>query len=331
MLLLSRSDIQKLISMPEVIEAMGQAYRLASQRNCVVPLRTRIEAPGKEGCFLFMPAYSEGIEAAGLKLVNVFPENAALSLPTAPAQILLIDGKTGIVRAAMNGTYVTQIRTGASSGLAFSLLGKTEAKTGALIGTGSQALAQLEAMLCARKLERVYIYSTCQERKNRFCETAKKELSSYGASFNPASSAEEAVSDADLIVTVTSSSTPVFDAKYLKKGATISCIGSYQPSMQELDPGALLLASKIFFDSTDAVLSEAGDILIPLKEGLIPRERLTGEIGEVILGQKTGRESEEEIIVFKSVGIAIQDLVCADLIYRRALEAGIGLSWDSEA
>lgn len=331
MLLLSKTDIKKLISMPEAISAVKEAYLLASQKNCVIPLRTQIPAPKREGCFLFMPAYSEAIDMAGLKVVNVFPENAASNLPTVPAQILLIDGKNGIILAAMNGTYVTQLRTGASSGAAFSLLGKKEAKTGALIGTGSQAMAQLEAMLCARKLEKVNIYSRNEEARLAFCKAAQKELSSYEVPFYAVSSPGEAIEDADLIITATSSNTPVFDAKDLKKGATISCIGSYRPLMQELDEKALLLASKIFFDSKDAVLSESGDILIPLEKGLIGEKDFTGEIGEVILGQKTGRENEEEIIVFKSVGIAIQDLLTARMIYQRALSLGIGLSWDEEA
>lgn len=330
MLLLSKSDIQETISMQQVIEAVQEAYVLSAKKTCQIPLRTQIAAPKYGGCFLFMPAYSEDINMAGLKVVNVFPDNAVSNLPTVPAQVILIDGKTGLITATMNGTYITQLRTGAASGVAFKLLGRKDAKVGALIGTGSQALAQLEAMLCARPLEKVNIYSNKREHVLSFCQTAKKELSNYNVHFHAASSSEEAVKDADLIITATSSTVPVFDAKYLKKGSTISCIGSYRPNMQELDANALVAASKIYFDSQEAVLSEAGDILIPLESGIITKEKFMGDIGLALLNQIPGRENDEEIIIFKSVGIAIQDLVTAYKVYTSALAAHKGTLWDAD-
>ena len=141
-------------------------------------------------------------------------------------------------------------------------------------------------------------------------------------------SADDAVEDADLVVTVTPSSKPVFDGTKIKKGATVSCVGSYQPHMQEMDPVILTRASKIYFDSVDAVLSEAGDILIPLEDGTITKEDFTGDLGDVLLGKVVARENDEEIIVFKTVGIGTQDLVTAKKIYDKALAQGVGTIWE---
>ena len=150
----------------------------------------------------------------------------------------------------------------------------------------------------------------------------------YGVRIVPAATSDEAIEDADLIITSTSSVTPVFDGTKVKKGATVSCIGSYQHHMQEMDPVILTRASKIYFDSEDAVLSEAGDILIPLEDGTVTREDFTGDIGNVVKGELAGRENDDEIIVFKSVGVAAQDLVTAKVIYDRAVAAGAGMEWN---
>ena len=276
-----------------------------------------------------MPAYVEEMAAASLKIVNVFPHNIDQGLPALPAQVMLIDGTTGVVQSLMDGSYVTQIRTGAASGAAFDVLAKKECKVGALIGTGGQGAAQLEAMLEARKLEEVRICGLHYERTKAFTEQMGKEMAHYGVKLIPAASSDEAIEDADLIITATPAEKPVFDGKKIKKGATVSCIGSYQHHMQEMDPAILRRASKIYFDSEEAVLSEAGDILIPLEDGAITREDFTGDLGKVLKGELTGRENDDEIIVFKSVGVAAQDLVAAREIYDKAVKAGIGTVWNS--
>lgn len=327
MLLLSKEDIKKVFTMKEAIEANKMAYRLTVEEKVEIPLRTVIAAPKYEGNFLFMPAYAEELDAAAVKNVNIFPQNAKSNLPTAPAQVLLIDGKTGMIASILDGTYVTQLRTGASSGTAFDLLAKKDCKIGALIGTGGQAACQLEAMLASRKLDEVRVYSRNKEKTEQFAKEMNEELKAYGAKIVAASSSDEAIDNADLIITVTSATSPVFDGHKVKKGATISCIGSYQHHMQELDPVALTRASKIYFDSTEAVLSEAGDITIPLKEGIISEKDFTGDLGDVIIGKLGARENDEEIIVFKSVGIAAQDLVTAKMVYEKAKDQNVGTIW----
>ena len=328
MLLLSRQDIKKVFSILDAVEADKEAFTLVADGKCDMPLRTNIPAPKYDGCFLFMPAYAEELNTAALKTVNIFPHNIDNGLPSSPAQVLLIDGKTGIVTAILDGTYVTQLRTGASSGAAFDVLAKKNCRIGALIGTGGQAATQLEAMIAVRKLEEVRVYDLNYERTVSFARQMQEELQSYGTRIIPVSSSDEAIGDADLLITVTPSSKPVFDGTKIKKGCTISCVGAYQHHMQEMDPAILPRASKIYFDSREAVLSESGDILIPLEKGIITEDDFTGDIGNVIKGELTGRENDDEIIVYETVGVGAQDLVTAKIIYEKAVKAGVGTQWN---
>ena len=327
MLLLSREDIKKVFTIKDAIEADKKAFQYVVEGKCEIPLRTNIQAPKYDGCFLFMPAYLEEMDTASLKIINIFPHNIDNGIPSSPAQVLLIDGKTGLVTAVLDGTYVTQLRTGAASGAAFDVLAKKDCRIGALIGTGGQAPTQLEAMLAARTLQEVRVYDMNPERTKAFAEIMQEELKDYGARIVPAASSDEAIDDADLIITVTPSSKPVFDGTKVKVGATISCVGAYQHHMQEMDPAILPRASKIYFDSREAVLSESGDILIPLEEGIITEKDFTGDLGDVLLGKVVGRENDDEIIVFETVGVAAQDLVAAKEIYEKAVKAGVGITW----
>lgn len=328
MLLLSREDIKKVFTMKDAIETNKECFKIFSEGKSEVPLRTTIQAPNHNGVFLFMPSYVEELDVAGLKVVNIFPENAKENLPTAPAQVLLIDGKTGIVSSILDGTYVTQLRTGASSGAAFDLFAVKDAKIGALIGTGGQAATQLEAMMVVRELDEVRVFDLDPNRRQAFVNRMQEELKCYNTKIVEAVSSDDAIENADIIVTVTPSTKPVFDGTKVKKGATVSCVGAYQHHMQEMDPAILPRASKIYFDSEEAVLSEAGDILIPLEEGIITKEDFTGDIGDVLLGKVVGRENDEEIIVYENVGIGVLDLMTARAIYLKAVEAEVGTNWE---
>jgi len=327
MLLLSREDIKKVFTMKDAIEADKKAFQLVVDGKCDSPLRTNIQAPKHDGCFLFMPAYVEEMDTASVKIVNIFPHNIDNGIPSSPAQVLLIDGKTGVVISVLDGTYVTQLRTGAASGAAFDMLAKKNCRIGALIGTGGQAATQLEAMITARKLEEVRVFDLNYDRTAEFAERMQEELKDYGTRIVAVKSSDEAIDDADLLITVTPSSKPVFDGTKIKKGCTISCVGAYQHHMQEMDPVILPRASKIYFDSKEAVLSESGDILIPLEQGIITEDDFTGDLGNVIKGELVGRENDDEIIVFETVGVATQDLVAAREIYDKAVAAGVGTNW----
>lgn len=328
MLLLSKSDIKKVFTINDAIDMDQIAFEYVVEGKCEVPLRTNISASKYDGCFLFMPAYVEEMDRASLKVVDIFPHNIEKGKPSAPAQVMLIDGTDGVVKAIMDGTYVTQLRTGAATGVAFKYLAREDAKIGALIGTGGQAATQLEAMVAVRKLTEVRVFDLNYDRTKEFANTMQKELASYGTKIVPVKSSDAAIEDADLLVTVTPSKKPVFDATKVKAGCTISCVGAYQHDMQEMDPVILKRASKIYFDSQEAVLSESGDILIPLEEGIITEKDFTGEIGNVSKGNLVGRENNEEIIVFETVGVAVQDLMTANMIYENAIEQSVGVKWE---
>ena len=312
--------------MRDAIEADKECYRAFSEGRFDVPLRAVIN--GKDGNFLFMPAYSEDMKAAGLKIVNIMPGNPAKGLPASIGQVLLIDGETGVVKAMMDGTYITALRTAAASGAAFDLFGLKNATTGAMIGTGSQAMCQLEAMLSGRKLKEVRIAARNFEKTKAFVEEAKAELGHYGAELIAMEDTNSAVDGADLVTLVTVSGTPVCSADYFKPGAVISAVGAYTYDMQELDPKVFDRCGKIYFDSVEAVLSESGDILRPLDEGTLSKDQFTGDIGDYLLGKIPGREYEDEIIVFENVGIGALDLYTAQKVYDKAIEAGIGLKWE---
>lgn len=325
MLLLNKSDIKKVFTMKDAIEADKECYRAFSEGRFVVPQRAVIN--GSHGNFLFMPAYSESMGAAGLKIVNIMPGNTAKGLPASIGQVLLIDGETGEVKALMDGTYITALRTAAASGAAFDLFGNTDASVGAMIGTGSQAMCQLEAMLTARPLKEVRVAARDFEKTKAFAEAAKKELCDFSADIIACENTDDAVDGADLVTLVTVSGTPVCSAEFFKPGCVISAVGAYTYDMQELDPAVFKKCGKIYFDSVEAVLSESGDILRPLDEGVLSKDQFTGDIGEYILGRIPGRESHEEIIVFENVGIGALDLYTAQKVYEKAFKAGIGLEW----
>ena len=311
--------------MKDAIETDKDCYRMFSEGKFEVPLRAVIN--GSHGNFLFMPAYSEEMNAAGLKIVNIMPGNPTKGLPASIGQVILIDGEIGEVRAIMDGTYVTALRTAAASGAAFDLFGRKDAGIGAMIGTGSQAMCQLEAMLSSRDLKEVRISARNYEKTKAFAAEAKKVFGSYDTEIIAYEDTNAAVDGADLVTLVTVSETPVCSANHFKPGCTISAVGAYTYDMQELDPAVFAKCGKLYFDSVDAVLSESGDILRPLDEGTLSKDQFTVDIGEYLLGRIPGRESDEEIIVFENVGIGALDLMTASRIFEKAVAAGVGINW----
>ena len=327
MLLLNEQDIRKVFDMNDAIDSNIEAYKIFSSGNAVVPLRQVIAADEGRGNFAFMPAYSSKLGAAGIKIVNIFPGNRERDEATTIGQVLLMDDKNGEVLALMDGSFITKFRTGAASGAAFKLFARNDAKIGCLIGTGGQADCQLEAMLAACNLDEVRIVARDFAKTEKFAEAMSERFKDSGAKMIAYDDANEAVDGADVIVVVTVSTEPVFDANRVKKGAVVSGVGSYTAEMNEIDPKLFKLADKIYFDSKDACIAESADIQIPLREGLVSLEGLTGDIGEDALGEISGRESDDEIIIFKNVGLGILDLVIAKLIYEKAKNRKIGYQW----
>ena len=327
MLLLNEQDIRKVFDMNDAIDSNIEAYKIFSSGNAVVPLRQVIAADEGRGNFAFMPAYSSKLGAAGIKIVNIFPGNRERGQATTIGQVLLMDDKNGEVLALMDGSFITKFRTGAASGAAFKLFARNDAKIGCLIGTGGQADCQLEAMLAACDLDEVRIVARDFAKTEKFTEEMSERFKDSGTKLIAYDDANEAVDGADVIVVVTVSTEPVFDANRVKKGAVVSGVGSYTAEMNEIDPKLFKLADKTYFDSKDACIAESADIQIPLREGLVSLEGLAGDIGEYALGEISGREADDEIIIFKNVGLGILDLVIAKLIYEKAKNRKIGYQW----
>lgn len=310
--------------MEDAIEAVKEAFIVHSEGSVKVPLRINIRSDKYNGNMLFMPAYCEKKDAASLKIVSVYPDNKEKNLPSTPAQVLLIDPTTGIVLSIMDGTYITALRTGAASGAAFSVLAKSECKTGALIGTGTQAAMQLEAMIVSKNPKLVKVYSRNKDRLNNFVKNMSTKFKSKAVELVACESAYAAVKDADILITATNSDRPLFSVESCKPGLTISAVGSFTRQMQELDTTVLKKASKIYYDDKEAMLEEAGEIIKALENRDIDEKKFSGSLGEALAGKIKLRENDEEIIVFKSVGLGTQDLVTAKKVYDNAIFKNIG-------
>lgn len=321
MLIIPKEKIQHVFSMRDAIESNKCAFKIYSNGESTVPLRTNINISKYEGQSLFMPAYVEALNAIGIKIVSVFPQNSSKNLPVCPAEMLLIDGETGIIKAIIDGTYLTQIRTGAASGVATEILSNKDSKIGALIGTGGQAFHQLEAMLEARpNLDEVRIFSRDTEKVSSFIASSTPKLSRFKANILGVNTSDDAIKDADLITLITTSKVPVINGDLVKKGAHINGVGSYTKEMHEIDEKTLVKASKIYVDSFTATLEEAGDLITPLNKNIISKNNITGEIGSLLLSNIPGRESDDEITIFKTVGMAVMDVVAAYHIYKNIIK-----------
>ena len=239
--------------------------------------------------------------------------------------MILLDEATGETCAMIDGTWLTRLRTGAVSGAATALLARSDAREGALFGTGGQAETQLEAMLTARpSIERVRVFDAVADRAAAFADRMGRHPAAAATEIVAAATADEAIADAEVVTTVTTSKTAVFDGAKLRAGAHVNAVGSYTPQMAELPAAALKRASKIYVDTRDGALRESGDFLIPFANGDISPDKVTGELGELVLGRVPGRENDDEITVFETVGTAALDLVTAKRIYAAALAAGVG-------
>jgi ornithine cyclodeaminase len=321
---LNEKDIKKVFTMEDAIKADKDALAIYSEKGAEIPLRINIDIPNQAGQSLYMTGYAAAANALGVKIVSVYPNNIQKGLPSVPATMILLNEETGEVCAILDGTCLTRIRTGAVSGAATDLLSRKESKIFALIGTGGQAEAQLEAVLTVRNISEVRIFDSNKDRAAEFArKMAEKFAGRFNTGFFPFDSPDEAVRGADIITCVTTSKRPVFNGRLVKKGAHINGVGSYAPDMQEIDEYALLHADKIYVDTRDGVLNESGDFIIPIKENKFSEKDITGELGELILGKVPGRESEEEITLFKSVGSGVLDIVTARRIYEKAIEKGI--------
>lgn len=326
MLILSRNDVRSSVTMAEAIPAAEQAYKAWSSGGAVAPLRTSIAVPEVSGVSLFMPGYVQGGGALGAKIVSVFEKNPQQGLATIQAVFVLLDPGTGAPLCIMEAGSLTALRTGAGTGVATKVLANPDSSVAAVFGAGVQARTQVEAIAAVRPLKQILVYDVSAERTRRFIRdmTADLETIRPGVTVERAEGPEEAVAQSDVIACATTSAVPVFPGESVRQGAHVNAIGSYTPDRRELDETLLTRASKVVADSREAVLSEAGDLIIPIREHIFTEEIVYGEVGEILLGRKPGRQSREEVTVYKAVGIAALDLVVGRLVYTRALEKGLG-------
>lgn len=326
--LLREADIRAAFTMSDAVVAAADALAAYSAGGCAIPLRANLNVPEHNGQSLYMFGYAPQADALGVKIVSVYPDNIAKGLTSVPATMVLLNEATGEVCALIDGTWLTRLRTGAVAGAATQLLARKDAALGALFGTGGQAETQLEAMLTVRPgIREVRVFDVVTERAQAFADKMTAQLSDrFAAKILAATSSDDAIDQADIVTTVTTSSRPVFNGAYLKDGAHVNAVGAYTPTMQEIDATVLQRAGKFYVDTRDGALRESGDFLIPLAAGQITHAAVTGELGELVAGKTPGRESDNEITVFETVGSAVLDVVTAKRIYARAAELGIGQS-----
>lgn len=321
--ILSANDVRQALPMAAAIEGMKAAYAQLSAGQADVPLRSHVQIPAQSGVTLVMPAYLSQTHDLAVKVVSVFPHNPQRHQPTIYAAVLALDAETGRPLALLEGGALTAVRTGAASGAATDLLANPTAKVAAIFGSGVQARTQLEAVCAVRPIEAVRVYSLDRSQANAFADEALQNPQSKIQNISVADSPAAAVRGADVICTATTSTTPVFDGRDLQLGAHINAIGSFLPTMQEVDVETIR-RSLVVVDSRAAALAEAGDLIVPLRAGEITLSHVHAELGEILNGNKPGRASADQITFFKSVGLAAQDAVAARLALAGATAANLG-------
>lgn len=324
MLALSRADLRLLVSMNDAVELMKRAFAELSAGRTISPLRTNIHVEAGGGDSLYMPAYVPAMDALGVKLVSVFPRNAERGLPTITALVCMVDPETGEPLAILDGTYLTALRTGAVSGAAADLLARPDAKSLVAIGAGAQGVTQVAAVCAVRPIERIAVVDINEAALSSYRDAIARDWPALADRVQTTTDSS-IVADADVICTATTARKPVFDPSLVKPGTHINAIGAYTPEMQELPPEIVAKAT-VVVDAVDAVLEEAGDLIKPLQSGLITREHVSRELGQVVAGTAPARTSPDEITLFKSVGNAIQDVVVGRFAVDKARSDGVGTS-----
>jgi len=320
MLVLSEAQVRSLIDIEELIAALEQAHIQYSTGKAVMPVRLVVPLPQIRGRITSMPGYLSEDKALGMKVVTYFQNNPKQNLPAILATVMLFSAETGKVIAVMDGSYITAIRTACASAMATRALANRETPVLGILGAGVQARAHIQALCRVRKLNQIKLYSP----SGTSAANIKRELEpEVGVDIDVVNSAEDTVRDSDLVVTATTAQQPILKSEWLKPGAHVNAVGSHRPDSREID-GPTVAHSKIVVDSRDAIMAECGDILLAIKEKSITEKDIPAEIGEVLAGVKPGRSSATEVTLYKSVGIAVQDVATAQLVYHKALKFKVG-------
>ena len=317
---LNRREVEQTLSMSEVLELVEKAFEERGLKRVQMPPKAYLFFSKFGGDLRVMPAYLEGMDQAGVKLVNVHPSNPTkYGLPTLLATIVLFDPETGVPISIMDGTGITAMRTAAASGVATKHLARKDARVLGIIGAGYQGPFQLEALNEVMKIEAVKIFDMVGKKADDLAAMAREK---FGLDVSSVAAAEEAVRGSDVLVTATPSKTPIVQSEWVAKGTHINAIGADAPGKEELE-AAILSRAKIVIDDWEQA-SSSGEINVPLSKKVITRANIYAEIGEIVAGAKPGRVSQDEITVFDLTGLAIHDVITAWRAYEVAEEKGIG-------
>lgn len=323
MLALTRDDIRQTVSMRDAIDLVKLAFRELSEGRASVPLRSFIDVePGRDVMFM-MPAYLPGMHALGFKMISIFQENGKRDLPVGNAIVCAVNAETGVPEALMNGAYLTALRTGAVSGASTDLMARQDANHLVVIGSGTQGVTQAAAVCEVRDIERITVVYRHEASFDRYRQTIAEDWQDLLDRVQGTSDAEQAVRDADIVCLATTSKTPVFEDSWIRPGTHVSGVGSFTPQMQEA-PAAFVARARVVVDMKEHALEEAGDLIIPLRDGTIGEDHILGELGELVQGTIAGRTSDEDLTFFKSVGNAVQDMAVASAVLKGARERGLG-------
>jgi alanine dehydrogenase len=313
-LLIDQSAVQRFLTMPLCIDAMEEVFRRIADQRVLMPLRTVIPLPEGRGAFAAMPAVLQDPDGIGIKVITVYPSNHGTQYDSHQGAVLLFEATHGSLIAMMDASSITGIRTAAASAVATRLLARQDAHTLAILGSGVQAVTHLEAMLAVRRIDSVKLYSRNRQHAAAFAERESKR---HGVPIEVARNAAEAVRGADIICTVTSARSPVLAGESLEPGMHINAVGASTRTTRELD-GHAVVRCRIYADRQESLVNEAGDFLIAQLEGFVTEANVVGEIGEVVSGRVPGRLDDAEITLFKSLGLAAEDVAAAQLIYDAA-------------
>lgn len=317
--LIKTSEITTSFTMHEAIDSMKIAFSKLSSGDCYIPKRYIARVKDESLTLLLKPAFVNKHDKSSIKIITQKDSNPNSNIPTILGIVLLLDTNTGEILSIMDGAFITALRTGAASGLATKYFSRKDSTKLAIFGCGAQGRTQLKAVNSVREIEKIWIFDKSPEKGKIFIEEMRSETNAKIEYSNKL----DILKEVDIICTATNSEAPLFYRSHLKDGVHINAIGSFQPHMQELDP-EIIKSSRIFLDDRDACLNESGDFLKAFEEISLVDKKLKGEIGEYLLNRIEGRQSSEEITLFKSVGNAIQDFVVADRIYTKSLDENFG-------
>jgi alanine dehydrogenase len=323
-LILTKGDLQEVLTMEETIRVLEEAFKEQANGGVVAPDRTSFSFAEVDGWIGIMPAYIGSLKAFSTKFVSIYRKNLAIGLPTLMSTIILGDPKTGEVKSIMDGSFITAMRTGGLGGLAAKYLSREDAHTVGIFGAGIQARTQLIALDEVRKIEKVTVYDPVTSRAESFSQEMSDRIN---APVKVSTNSADIVRNSEIVVTVSTSKDPVFDGKEILPGTHINAFGNFKPDERELD-SQTVKRSKIIVDQRRAALAEAGDLLIPIREGTITENDILADFGEIVTGRKSGRTSASDITLFKSVGLAIQDCAASALAFSSASKKGIGTEVD---